>query len=109
MLETGHLAEFTRTSDPRAAAGGAEELVRRYAGRLLAVARCLCRAETEARNVLAETLEWAVRQAHRRPRGTSWERWLLRLLVETSLAAAAGDGSASAGAWATGAPERAAC
>lgn len=62
-----------------------ELLVRRYGGRMLAVAQRLCRNDDEARDVVQEAFLSAFKGIHRFRRGARLGTWLHRITVNAAL------------------------
>jgi RNA polymerase sigma-70 factor (ECF subfamily) len=62
-----------------------ELLVRRYSGRMLAVARRLVRDEEEARDAVQDALLSAFRSMHRFEGGSQLSTWLHRIVVNSAL------------------------
>jgi RNA polymerase sigma-70 factor (ECF subfamily) len=62
-----------------------ELLVRRYAGRMLAVAKRLVRDEEEARDAVQDALLSAFRSVHRFEGGSQLGTWLHRIVVNSAL------------------------
>lgn len=98
----GETTTPTRAGEPRPAAGADEErallaalragdelayqqLVRRYGGRLLAVARRLLRSEEEARDALQEAFVQAFRGLARFEGQSRLSTWLHRIVVNAAL------------------------
>jgi len=62
-----------------------EEMIRRYGGRLLAVARRICRNEEDARDVLQSAYLSAFRSLDRFEGSAQLSTWLHRIVVNTAL------------------------